>query len=77
MQCGVACLQMICRYYGKAYQQDALSEMCSATTEGVSLLGISNTTIELGLHTTCGKATIDMLQAAPLPCILHWDQNRA
>lgn len=75
MQCGVACLQMICRYYGKAYPQDALSEMCSATTEGVSLLGISNTATELGLHTTCGKATIDMLQAAPLPCVLHWDQN--
>lgn len=75
MQCGVACLQMICKYYGKAYPQDVLSEMCSATTEGVSLLGISNTATELGLHTTCGKATINMLQSAPLPCILHWDQS--
>lgn len=75
MQCGVACLQMVCKYFGKTYSQEELSEACSASNEGVSLLSISNTATELGLHTTCGKATLDTLQDAPLPCILHWDQN--
>ena len=31
MQCGVACLQMICRYYGREYTLDELSELCFVT----------------------------------------------
>lgn len=41
MQCGITCLQMICKYYGKEYSLESLSRYCFATTEGVSLLGIS------------------------------------
>ena len=37
MQCGVACLQMISKYWGKEYSLDALSRYCFATTEGVSM----------------------------------------
>jgi len=33
MQCGIACLQMICVHYGKKYSQDFLSNICYATTE--------------------------------------------
>ena len=40
MMCGVACLQMICKYYGKSYSQRYLNEICHATVEGVSLLAI-------------------------------------
>ena len=52
MQCGIACLQMICKYHGKEYSQDTLSRYCFATNEGVSLLGISEAATRLGLHTT-------------------------
>ena len=41
MQCGIACLQMICKYFGREYYLDSLSKLCFATTEGVSLLGIN------------------------------------
>lgn len=75
MQCGIACLQMVSKYYGKEYSLNALSRYCFATTEGVSLLGISEAAGKLGLHTLCGKTTIDQLYQAPLPCILHWNQN--
>lgn len=75
MQCGVACLQMICRYYGKEYTLDELSEVCFATRQGVSLLGISEAAGQLGLHTVCGHVTTDMLRKAPQPCILHWNQS--
>lgn len=40
MQCGVACLTMICTYWGKKYPMEYISELCFATTEGVSLLSI-------------------------------------
>lgn len=75
MQCGVTCLQMVCKYHGKEYSPEALSRYCFATTEGVSLLAISEAATRLGMHTLCGKVTIEQLQEAPLPCILHWNQN--
>ena len=75
MQCGIACLQMICKYFGRDYTLSALSKHCFATTEGVSLLGISEAADTLGLHTPSARATGDELAENPLPAILHWNQN--
>lgn len=75
MQCGIACLQMICKYYGKEYTLTQLSELCFATNEGVSMLGISQAAEKLGLHTICGRAITDQLSKVQLPCILFWNQN--
>lgn len=75
MQCGIACLSMICRHHRKVYSIDTLSQICHATTEGVSMLGISEAATSLGFQTTCGRVSIHQLPETPLPCILHWDQN--
>lgn len=75
MQCGIACLQMICVHYGKKYSQDFLSNICYATTEGVSLLGIKDAAVKIGLYTISGRVTLEILSSATLPCILHWNQN--
>ncbi len=75
MQCGIACLQMVCEYYGRKYTLEQLAEKCYATTEGVSLLGISQAAESMGLHTVCGKLTVEQLLPEVLPCILHWNQN--
>ncbi len=75
MQCGITCLQMVCRHYGKEFSLEELSGHCAATNEGVSLLGISEAANNLGLHSVCGKLTLEQLLEAPLPCIVHWDQN--
>lgn len=75
MQCGIACLQMICKYFGKSYSSSYISNYCFATTEGVSLLGISEAAEKLGLTSQCGKISLDDLSREFLPCILHWNQN--
>lgn len=75
MQCGIACLQMVCKYYGKEYTLLQLSDLCFATTEGVSLLGISQAAEQLGLHTICGRATTGQLEEVELPSIIFWNQN--
>ena len=75
MQCGIACLQMACKYFGRDYPMGSLSKLCFATTEGVSLLSINEAANTLGLHTTCARATTTALSDVPLPCILHWNQN--
>lgn len=75
MQCGVACLGMICRYYGKNYSLKVLSNYCHASHEGVSILGISQAAEKIGLETKCIRTDIKTLIQIKQPCILHWNQN--
>lgn len=75
MQCGIACLKMLCSYYGKDYSFNFLSNYCFATAEGVSLLGITEAATKLGFYTNCGRFSMSLLQKSSLPCILHWNQN--
>lgn len=49
MQCGVACLSMICSHYGRFYSLNTLSEKCFPTKEGVSMLSISKAANQVGL----------------------------
>ena len=58
MQCGIACLQMICKYYGRDYSLSYLSGICTSSAEGVSLHGINETAIQLGFHTLCARLDI-------------------
>lgn len=75
MQCGITCLRMVCKYFGKEFSSDRLSRICFATNEGVSILGISEAAEKIGLHTLCGKFKVEQLTEISLPCILHWNQN--
>lgn len=75
MECGIACLQMICAYHGRRISQEYLSNICCATTEGVSFLGIRDAATQMGLYTISGRLTLEELPASILPCILHWNQN--
>lgn len=42
MQCGIACLSMICSHYGKNISLATLSNLCFISNEGVSLKGLSS-----------------------------------
>lgn len=75
MQCGVSCLAMICRYYGKNYSLEYLDKFCHASVSGVSMLGIADGAKNIGLNTMTVAASIDELKEIVLPCILHWNQN--
>lgn len=75
MQCGIAYLQMICKYHGQERILKELSDYCHATSEGVSMLGISEAAGRLGYHTVCGRFDEETLLSVPTPCILHWNQN--
>jgi ATP-binding cassette, subfamily B, bacterial len=76
MDCGPTCLRMIARHYGKAFSIDSLREKSYLSREGVSLLGISDAAEALGFRTMGVRITIQQLtREAPLPCIVHWDQD--
>ena len=75
MQCGIVCMQMICKYFGRKYSLNFLSKLCSVTSQGVSMLGLNEAAKTLGLHTHCTRATVFELKDNVLPCILQWNQN--
>ena len=75
MQCGIACLKMICQHFGKEVSLSFLSKICGPTNEGTSLLSISETASIIGLKTVCYKLSISELSKTQTPCILHWNQN--
>jgi ATP-binding cassette subfamily B protein len=75
MQCGIACLLMICRWYKLNYSSSKISDLCPASAEGVSMYGLSETAKQIGFDVVNAKSTIESLSEGPLPAILHWNQN--
>jgi ATP-binding cassette subfamily B protein len=76
MDCGPTCLRMIAAYYGRRYSLEGLREKSHLTREGVSMLGISEAAESLGFRTVGARLSVEQLvEEAPLPCIVHWNQN--
>lgn len=75
MQCGAACLRMVCKHYGKEYALDFLSEQCGCMIDRVSLQAIRETAEDLGFRTFAVSVGLSELQAGWCPCILHWERN--
>ena len=75
MQCGAACLTMICHHYGKSLSLEEVEEFCPVGKRGVSLLGISEAAQDLGFHTRAARFTVRQLHEVSLPAILYWNQN--
>lgn len=76
MDCGPTCLRMVSKYYGKSIGINNLRNESQYNREGVSLLGINKAAVSIGFKTIAASITIEDLKTeAPLPCILHWNQN--
>ncbi len=75
MDCGPTCLRMIAKYYGKHYTLDTLRQKSFISRNGVSMLGISTAAESIGFRTLAVHVSFEKLCEAPLPCIVHWNQN--
>lgn len=76
MDCGPTCLRMVAKHYGKQIQASRLRQIAGYSKEGVSLLGISDAAETVGFRTRGVQLSqTELFQDAPLPCILHWNQN--
>lgn len=76
MDCGPACLKIICKFYGKFYSLQFLRDLCGITREGVSFLDLSYGAEKIGLHTLAIKADLKTLhEKVPMPCIVHWKNS--
>ena len=75
MQCGAACLYMVCRHYGMRISLDEVDTLCVPTKEGMSMLGLKESALHLGFECSAFKAPLAILGKMQLPCLLHWNQN--
>jgi len=78
MDCGIACLRMVAKYYGRFYNADSYNLKLASgfNKDGVSLLGLNAAAETMGFNTACVQLSFnELLNDANLPCILHWNQN--
>ncbi|RZK32672.1 MAG: peptidase domain-containing ABC transporter [Hymenobacter sp.] len=76
MDCGPTCLRMIARHYGRSIPAQVLREKSQLAREGTSLLGIAEAAEAVGFRTMGVALGLESLvEEAPLPCIVLWDQN--
>jgi ATP-binding cassette subfamily B protein len=73
--CGPTCLKIIAKHYGKTLNIQTLREISETTREGSNLLTLSDAAEKIGLRSLGVKVSLEKLQEAPLPCILHWNKN--
>jgi subfamily B ATP-binding cassette protein HlyB/CyaB len=72
MDCGAACLAMICKHYGVSMTLGKLRELANVTTQGATLDSLARTGESLGFTTRGVKCSFDALRDFELPLIAHW-----
>lgn len=73
MDCGAACLAMICRHFGRQVNLARIRELCHVSADGTSLDALCAAATELGLAARAVKASRRNLTRMPLPAIAHWE----
>ena len=73
MDCGAACLAMICKHYGINMTLGKLRELANVTTQGATLESLARTGESLGFTTRGMQCTFDSLRGFELPIIVHWE----
>lgn len=74
-ECGLACLAMVCSYYGMKTDLTDLRQRFNLSSRGTTLSGLTNSAELLGMSTRALSLDIDEIGALKLPCILHWEFN--
>lgn len=76
MACGATCLRMIAKYYGRSISLPKLKQLTETTREGASLKGLADAAEQIGFRTLGVKINLQkLIEEAPLPCIVHWNQQ--
>lgn len=73
--CGPTCLKIIAKYYGKTINIQELRDFSETTREGSNLLFLSDAAEKIGFRTLGVKLSVNRIEEAPLPCILHWNKD--
>ncbi len=73
MDCGAACLAMLCRHYNIPMTLGKLRELANVTTQGATLDSLARAGESLGFTTRGVQCTYEALLGFDLPFIVHWE----
>lgn len=73
--CGITCIRIIARYYGRVVPLGFLRAMCDLGRMGMSLRDVKACMTRLGFHAEAVRVGAADLARMPLPSILYWDQR--
>lgn len=74
-ECSLACLAMVCGYYGKNLDMITLRRQFNISLRGANLASTMGMAEHLGLSTRALSLELNGLNALKTPCILHWNFN--
>jgi len=72
-ECGLACLAMVCAYYGRSDSLTELRRKFPVSLTGSNLKSLMAIADGLGFSTRPVKCELDELSKLTTPAILHWD----
>jgi ABC-type bacteriocin/lantibiotic exporter with double-glycine peptidase domain/CRP-like cAMP-binding protein len=75
MDCGAACVAMICRHYGREVAPSHIRMAVGTGADGTSLRGLQRGGEHVGLEMRAIKASKERVDQLPLPAIIHWGAN--
>lgn len=75
MDCGAACLAMICRHAGKRVSLNRLRELAGVGRDGTTLHRLADAAEAVGFSARGVETSANRLQDAPVPFIAHWNGN--
>lgn len=73
MDCGAACLAMLCKHYSIPMTLGKLRELANVTTQGATLDSLARAGESLGFITRGVQCTFESLLGFELPFIIHWE----
>ncbi|MGM7649778.1 peptidase domain-containing ABC transporter [Serratia marcescens] len=74
-ECGLACLAMVCGYYGKNIDLISLRQRFNLSARGATLAGLNGIAMQLGMAARAVSLNLEEIEALKTPCILHWNFN--
>jgi len=75
MDCGVACLSMIAKWYGIDVSISWLRDVAETGPAGTTLRGLATAGGKIGLEVVPYKVSRDRVEELGLPAIIHWDSE--
>ncbi|MCL2682254.1 MAG: peptidase domain-containing ABC transporter [Bacteroidales bacterium] len=71
--CGPACLQMLCEYFGRFFEMDYLRDITGVRKEGISVYDFIKASEKLNLRCSAFRVSYGKFRhEIPLPCVVHW-----
>ena len=75
MDCGAACLAMVCSFYGKNINMNYIRDLADVGRHGTDMLSLAEAAETLGFVSRGLQATYAGLEQLKLPIICHWEGN--